>query len=395
MSYPNHLVFADNEVTTNISPVLDERLGVKNVWIAHTDYMRDSAKRLKAIYKNHGITVRLIRLSHAFDAKVIINELKSALQQQDLNQWAINISCGTRVQSVAAVKAFENTDAAIFYLLPNDDLAWLQPDNRPGFNIADNLRLDEFLRAHGVAEISKTSFNHVQAHFANVLINAVEKIFLAANQYKTFHFFATQFHNKKKISFTRLADGRYKLNTSAPKGVKVNKLVGFLNKLTNQKLLNYKVNHANTCIIQNDHANWQRLMVGGTWLEYWVYRTLKSLQADIAQLQDIAYGVQVKKGDTADEIDVMFLANNQLFIIECKTGGYTSTNHNLHRLDSLRNRLGGSLSHAMYITTQKIPKKGGNRDKAQRMHTELIDQSQLINLRQALKNWINAKLELR
>lgn len=392
--FPYHIVFAANEMTSNISPVLDERLGVKKVWIAFTPCMLDSAERLESIYQQHELAFERIALSNAFDAKSLVTELKAATADFDLSKLAINISCGSRISSVAAVKAFENTAAGIYYLLPNDELAWLQPENQAGFNIADNLKLEEFLKAHGVENVRVTQFSQHEAHFANQLINAVDKIFLSSNSYKTFHYFATRFHSKKPISFSRLDDGRHQINDvkSALKGVKTNKLVGFIYKLLNQKLIRVRTKNKGALVVLDDHPNWQRLIVGGGWLEYWVYRTLKQLQTEIPQLQDVAYGVEVQKGDTADEIDVVFLANNQLFIIECKTGGFTSTNHNLHRLESLRYRLGGELSYAMYVTTQEIPSQGGNRDKAKRMQIELVDQSQLMTLKQQLKTWIMSKL---
>ncbi|WP_418641481.1 Card1-like endonuclease domain-containing protein [Vibrio chaetopteri] len=84
----------------------------------------------------------------------------------------------------------------------------------------------------------------------------------------------------------------------------------------------------------------------GIWLEYYAYGQLKKLAKQRSDIQDIAMSVNVQRGDPQNpirnEIDVIALINNRLYIVECKTGVLDAKQSQLalYRLDTIADLFG-------------------------------------------------------
>ena len=108
----------------------------------------------------------------------------------------------------------------------------------------------------------------------------------------------------------------------------------------------------------------------GLWLEDHVYQQLDSLKKQPElQIQDLAESVEVvyanktrSQSDKVDnELDVIFLADNRLYVIECKTrvfSGKTTNNASeaIYKLATLKRELGGSQAKAMFISYYPVEK---------------------------------------
>lgn len=382
--FKTHLVFADSQMTANIGPILDPRLGVNDVWILYSANHIENAQRLSNVYKIHHKTLHLVQMDMAFDLLDITANLKKLVAKIPLNTLAINLSGANKMVTLGAFKAFENTPVGIYYLLPNDQLKWIQPPDLAELNIAKTLQLAEFLKAHGIERFKAAELNPEQANFANGLINAIEKIIFPSKALKTYQLFSTNHARGKPIKLVKIA-GKYYLNGVVSRSrIQTDLMVGLFRKLHNQGIIHahFKNDTVNTEPEQN---GWKRGFIEGGWLEYLTYRTLLSLKADIKPLVDVAFNVKLQRQSAHDETDVLFLANNQLFLVECKTGSNANINLHLQRLDSLKNRLGGVTAHGLLVTTEPI---GVHRNKANLLNIGIIDGTQLPDLRQHLKTWI-------
>lgn len=382
--YSTHLVFADREMTPNLGPILDERLIVKNVLVAYTPNFVENAKRLKSIYNAHKIKAELLLIEPAFEISDIVSELKNLVKEIPYEQLAINISCANKMYTLSVFKAFENTPAGLYYLLPNDQFKWIQPSGLLEFNIADNIQLEEFLHAHGIEHSEAIKLTPSQANFANGLVNAIEKIILPQHALSTYQLFSTHFARGKSLKLV-LHNEQYYLNEiNSHTRIKADLLVGFLRKLHNQNILCLNITD-NEISPRPEKEGWKRTFFEGGWLEYLTYRALLDLKAEIPRLKDVAFGVKLQRENAHDEADVLFIANNQLFVVECKTGANVNVNLHLQRLDSLKNRLGGITAHGLLVTTEDI---GANLNKAELLNVGVIDGRQLKDLKSHLKNWI-------
>jgi hypothetical protein len=218
-------------------------------------------------------------------------------------------------------------------------------------------------------------------------VNAIEKIILQQHALTTYQFFSTHHARGKPIKLTQHND-QYSLNdihsNSSHKWFKAELLVGFLRKLHNQNIINLQIDK-DEISTKPETDGWRRTFFEGGWLEYQAYRVLMELKPEIPKLKDVALGVKLQRENAHDEADVLFIANNQLFVVECKTGANVNINLHLQRLDSLKHRLGGITAHALLITTETI---GANISKANLLNVGVIDGTQLKDLKSHLKQWV-------
>lgn len=262
---------------------------------------------------------------------------------------------------------------------------WLQPAGLPEFNIAENIELGEFLHAHGIEHCNPVRLSASQANFANNLVNAIQKIILQQVALHTYQHFSTRFARGKSVKLIKHEE-HYYLNdiNNTHSGFKADLLVGFLRKLHNQNVVRL-VTESNETYPLPEKDGWKRTFFEGGWLEYFAYRTILELKAEIPKIKEVAFGVKLQRENAHDEADVLFIANNQLFVVECKTGNNVNINLHLQRLDSLRKRLGGSTAHSLLITTEMI---GANLPKANLLNVGVIDGRQLTHLKRHLSEWI-------
>lgn len=382
--YSTHLVFADREMTPNLGPILDERLVVKNVLIAYMPNLVENAKRLKTIYNAHKIKAEIQPIEPAFEISDIVSDLKNLVKEIPYEKLAINISCASKMYTLSVFKAFENTPVGLYYLLPNDQFKWIQPNGLAEFNIDDNIELEEFLHAHGIEQMDATKLTPSQANFANGLVNAIQKIILQQHALSTYQLFSTHFARGKALKLVLHNEHYYLNEINSNTRIKADLLVGFLRKLHNQNILRLNINN-NEITPKPEKDGWKRTFFEGGWLEYYTYRAVLELKAEIPKLKDVAFGVKLLRENAHDEADVLFTANNQLFVVECKTGTNVNINLHLQRLDSLKKRLGGVTAHGLLVMTEDI---GANLHKANLLNIGVIDGKQLNNLKTHLKDWI-------
>ncbi len=382
--YSTHLVFADREMTPNLGPILDERLIVKNVLIAYMPNLVENAKRLKTIYNAHKIKAEMLPIEPAFEISDIVSDLKNLVKEIPYEKLAINISCASKMYTLSVFKAFENTPVGLYYLLPNDQFKWIQPNGLAEFNIDDNIQLEEFLHAHGIEQMDAIKLTPSQANFANGLVNAIQKIILQQHALSTYQLFSTHFARGKSLKLILHNEHYYLNEINSHTRIKTDLLVGFLYKLHNQNILRLNIND-NEISPKPEKDGWKRTFFEGGWLEYYTYRVILELKAEIPKLKDVAFGVKLLRENAHDEADVLFTANNQLFVVECKTGTNVNVNLHLQRLDSLKKRLGGVTAHGLLVMTEDI---GANLNKANLLNIGVIDGKQLNNLKTHLKDWI-------
>jgi hypothetical protein len=107
-------------------------------------------------------------------------------------------------------------------------------------------------------------------------------------------------------------------------------------------------------------------------------------------LQDYAMSLEIRsRSGTENEIDVTFLKNNRLHLIECKTkkfvGEYTKGAETLYKMDTLRD-LGGQQTRSLLVSYQNIPPYDEQR--ARDLRIKVLDHRLLQKLEYELLQWI-------
>ncbi len=363
----SHLVFVSLEITPNLVPVLDKRLEAKQVFLVYTQSMVSVLERLKDFYHQHNLKTIDILIDNAF----CIDSINTGFDQinkllnHDLSTLLVNISCGTKLMGISATQYFQGSAARLYFVLPNDDLIWVQPREKGFLSLQDSLKLEEFLFAHGVERFEPFMPKAHEAVAIHTTLKLIKQFVISDHSFAKF----TQLvHNmsqpkKEKLSLQPFSPIFEKLK---PHGLRLN---------------------ADNSFFESSHLLVNLLQ--GSWFESYIADLIKELKLELESIQNVAVSVKIHyKGNISDEIDVMFLANNHLFIIECKTG--TSHNYNLHlqRMDSLAKKLGGELTAKALIITSPITKNGGLMQKAEQLNVKFLSLESTPNLKQSLKKWI-------
>jgi len=132
----------------------------------------------------------------------------------------------------------------------------------------------------------------------------------------------------------------------------------------------------------------------GGWLELYVYDRVRKLRARCPHIQDIRHALQIAQPEgVRNELDIVFLANNQLHLIEVKTAyllnRVEAANQIVYKLDALANLLGREVK-AMVISLSPLPKTSLKR--ASSFDLEVISDRQLPGLDRHLERWINSTI---
>lgn len=133
-----------------------------------------------------------------------------------------------------------------------------------------------------------------------------------------------------------------------------------------------------------------RSFMNGGWLEVFIYREISKIKS----VEDVSCGLKVDTNifsndyDVFDnELDIVFMANNKLHIIECKSGKISANSGNeiLYKLDSLK-KYGGLMTKVCFVSYSDIPYPV--RKRAKNMGIEIIYGKQLKNTKLLIEEWI-------
>ncbi|GAA4829451.1 Card1-like endonuclease domain-containing protein [Algivirga pacifica] len=241
-------------------------------------------------------------------------EQKLSEQIDENHEYLVNITGGTKVMSLRVDHFFRDLQSSIFYLPGNGTYLQIHPGKGvKTFDLNVSLSVDQYLQSYGFDVESKSTplldFEYAQ-HFYNQYIEHQER-------YRTV--------------LTELQRCRSKKNTT------INKIQGLANFLeevnftpSNEgKLTKYEV----------------RYLTGDWFEEYVYYRLLK----EVGISEDyLGLGYQIKKADVPNEFDILFVHNNRLYAIECKTSIFTEVDGRqksfigevLYKSDSLQKGFG-------------------------------------------------------
>ena len=245
-------------------------------------------KELGWIISTTNITAYDIIEVNAFDQSDIIDKLNN--YDFGNGEILLNVTGGTKLMSLIINEYFRNLGATIYYLTGHSKTYVKLFPNRgkQKFVLTKKLSLDEYLSANG--------FDIVKSEVAHEM--NVAKKFL--------DYFTTGDNYEKNKQILRMLQG-----LRGKKEFSVEKVDG-LSVLLNELDFNAKLD-----ILTKYDARY----ITGEWFEEYIYYRVKNdLKLDD---DEIGIGYKLTKSNVQNEIDVLFIYNHQLYIIECKTSFYS------------------------------------------------------------------------
>ncbi|HDN25736.1 MAG TPA: DUF1887 family protein [Thioploca sp.] len=382
-----HLCLVHNTATANVTPALDPNFRPNEVILLYSPDKEYRTSCFESVLKPTGVKVTRWPIQDARDVEHIRDRVLELMIERENEDIALNASGGTRPMSIAAYEVFKEFNKPIFYVHPEtDDVSWINRRELPSFNVADRIKLPAFLHAHG-AEVSRLGERRgVPSNLRRLtqeLVNHAESL---AKPLAAINWLAQQAEN----------------NLKSPTLTERQRHWPQLNELIQQFAAEGLLTDQDDSLHFKDEAS--RFFVNGGWLEDYTYSLIYGLRREIPEIQDVGRSVELCRDCTGravkNELDVAFLHNNHLYIIECKTKRFIDPKHTqappsdfdthaadaLYKLDTLKWLLGGVHTKVMLVSYH--PLSPWDRQRAQDLRIKTCTAQQLVGLKKALRRWI-------
>ncbi len=371
-----HLYLVSGQATPNMTPALDSVMRPDEVILLVSPDMQTRAGWLEQVLKEStGVKVSRWTIEHPWDIEHIRDHLLDLLTQQEHEEIILNATGGTKPMSIAAYDVFRTLDKPVFYVHPEkDQIIWLHPPGRPRQQLADRVRIPHFIQAHGLRVTERGDIQVLPEYreFAQELIQDIQYF---ADALGALNWYANG------------AERALRSDKLEPKHQDFGALQDLLDRLEQIGVLKVQEQRL---VFSNESA---RFFANGGWLEQYVFATINSLKKHIPAIQDTAQSLSVERepGKTANELDVVFLAENRLHLIECKAKNFKRGDghagaETLYKLDSLSDAIGGLQARAMLVSYKELPKHDMQRAKDLRI--QVLHGRQLQQLSSHLEHWI-------
>lgn len=387
--YDIHVCLVSAQAAANLLPVVVTEFTPKEVILFITDEMKKNGNsdNLKKAFQSLGIAVYERYLTEPFDFEITENEILAELENfkganfEDLN-IALNVTGGTKVMAMAAQSIFSLAQKAVFYVnTDKNKVIFLGKNKSHNFEINAKLPLKPYLLSYGfeISEMSKKIKTQPLEIFSQFFIQNFHKNKGTIAVINAFAAYA-----KKNI---------YKFTKDSPNYDSLNHFLDELSLLDFIDCTEERIN------FKNDET---QQFIGGSWLEHYVYQQIK----DFDEINDIAMSVKLRSPDfdknknelakenlgKQNELDVAFMANNKLHIIECKTlkvnekGEDEKDDGIIYKLETLKHKMGG-MAKGCLVSYSAVSTAMKNR--AKEYNIEIIDAQSIQNVRSRIKQWIS------
>ena len=383
MQIHTHLFLVHEDMIPNITPALDPEFRPKEVFLLCSPNSNDQTERLELILKESGIDVSRWPLNDPWDIEHVRERVLEFVANHDRENIVLNVTGGTQPMSLAAYEIFRDMQKPIYYVQTERDyVVWLYPRDWASFDLADEIKLSQYLKAHDIHLVNclKDGISENYRELTATLIEKVEKF------------------DKPLLLLNALASQSKSVGTLVTTSIKEDSL----RKTELRDLIDLFVSNK---LIERLPENMLRFMskealeyINGGWLEEHVYGVLYNLRKEIPTIQDLARNVEVKWGSKRrlidNEFDVAFLADNRLYIIECKTkkfsddmNPYAAAAQAIYKLDALRDNMGGVGTRAMFVSYHDLDKFA--RDRANGLGIAICCHKEIHYIEDFFKSWIN------
>ena len=376
-----HVCLVSGQPLPNLIPLIDPKLGVKRAILLVTPDMEQRADWLKAVLQPRGIAVEIRKLTDAWDFEGAQSEIMELLDAQETSDTdagiALNATGGTKMMSIAAYEAFRAYELPVFYVHPErDELVWLQPGEQPPCELADRLKIEPFLQAHGARVEGDPRRSVANADALAVARDLVERIEEYGDAIGQLNWLS---ENARRASLRALIE---EPRPGLEEVIDIFATRGYIQWEGNDRF---------------SFPDGESLaFVMGGWMEVYVFDEVRRLRDAHPRIHDVAWGVNVNREQRGkqipNELDVVFLHNNRLHIIECKTRRFREVGEDsagaeaLYKLDALRDLMGGLQARAMLVSYRDLP--GHDRTRAADLGIAVCAGAQLRNLKQHLTNFM-------
>ena len=357
-----HVCMVSDQAAPNLLPVLDAQFAPKNrrILMLVTPKMQENAAGLTGVFEDNGFKVETRSIDNQYDLNAIQGKLREFLVAHEKEKVALNATGGTKIMALAAHAIFSLAKQPIFYVTEDNSIILIRGNEKSDiFALKSKLTLKDYFGAYGYA-VKEREYVHKQG-FSDELIQNQEKYLNALQLLNQ----SARCGKKRLVSF--------KVQDLIPVRI-------LLELCKEYELLDF----TDDSVAFTDKNS--RDYVCGNWLEAHTCAVVNSISESKRQTRAVQ-GVPIRKNDSPNELDVVFLANNAPYVIECKTALLETEGGGdvLYKIDSITQKM-GLRTKRMLVTYKNldIPHK----IRAAELRIRVVEGNELRNLKSHLEKWI-------
>lgn len=378
MSNQIHIMLVSAQAAPNLLPALDPALKPEKAVLLVTQKMHRQADALQSVLTESGVKTSRVTLNDEHDFGRLESALMEVAAEHDGADIALNLTGGTKLMALAAQSVAIAYRWRMFYVdADTDEVIWLGKNAAPRQRLTAHLRLPHYLRSYGYTPEGAVDRPLPDARHTQLLETLILQVGSLEQALGQLNYLAQQAEDKHVLSI-KMAAG---LSDRLEALLRLFEQAGTLQvsqdmiKFTNEKELSF---------------------VKGGWLEHHVFRTVTALHGDLGLRDKAANLVVVDPAGVKNEMDVVFMARNRLYVIECKTarmdaGLHPKANDTLFKLAEVCRRVGGLGTRGM-LASYRRPVRDSEKRLAKALNIELVCGPELVRLRERLVVWVRGSV---
>lgn len=326
-----HVLLVSAQAAPNLLPALDPALKPAEAILLVSQAMRPRAEALQRVLLEAGVRVSRVDLPNEHDYPALEAALLELAAERAGQAIALNVTGGTKLMALAAQSIAQTAGWSVFYVdADTDEVIWL--GKRAGQRLTEHLRLRHYLMGYGFT-LAEREDHRLDADRSPLIATLLTQIASLEPPLGQLNWLAQQ------------AEDRDRLTAPLDERQRDNPRLGAL------------LRHFAELGLRDKAANLEVTDAGGV----------------------------------KNELDVVFLARNRLFIIECKTARMDrpqapKANDALFKLAEIARRVGGLGARGLLVSYR--PVRDAEKKLAEALGIELVCHAGLNRLEEALRRWV-------
>lgn len=358
--YKVHICFVYEKFLSNVITALDDEIKPGKLVLCVPDRFLTEIDTALEFFDKKGLAVEIVKIGDPHDLKALkLKFLDLAARFDNPKEVGLNLSGGSKIMTIAAQLVFMENGFDCFYVVEEKDQIIMVKDNdREPYEIQDKLKIEDFCQIRGnrlrktpkrnllVPAESRALFKEIFSHIEDYL-----------KPLSSLNYFASAAEREHTLSILHnVPEDQWQI----------------LQLFYDHGAIKYYDNHRITFSSEKGREFCQ-----GFWLEDHIYLELKKVDKEVG-LQDFACSVEIEnKHGVPNEVDAMFLYNNHLYLIECKTAKMKEKGTDIiYKIDTL-NKSAWLQTKSILATFRKLKRHDLRR--AEDLGISVISGSALLN----------------
>ncbi len=273
-----------------------------------------------------------------------IEEFIHNLPDEAINEYAFNITGGTKLMTIAAIRACSDKQIEMFYVDTFNNTLFLLNEKKE-IPLPNVCTVKNILNGYGHRVTNSKTQKHNNGAIIKILLQQSEKCISELNK-------AAEKASKNNL--------RAENQCTNPRII--SQFKSLLNECVHAGLFTIK---GNTIQFKDEYS---RSFCNGIWLEEHVAYALEQLKktdkiTDFESSVEVIYSdknISNQDAEPVNELDALFARNNILYHIECKTCNMEDNKKVrtiMYKLGFLRKQIGGTFAKGILISFKKLSEK--------------------------------------